>query len=204
MPKRVDKEQRRREIVQAGMDLFAHQGFEATSISQIAAAAGIGKATVFEYFTSKEELIQFAVSHWLEGWMEGLHASLVDVVDPEERLRTFALGSMSGFLDDPQALKVMLSLFQLGVQGGLDSLMSSPEMMGVWQHAQDGISSAISDGVAQGRFRPEVAAQADAIALNLMVYLDGIGMYHLMLGKQIDVLGQVRLHLDLLLASLRA
>jgi AcrR family transcriptional regulator len=202
--KKVDKTQRRKDIVQAAMDLFAHQGFEATSISQVAAAAGIGKATVFEYFASKEELIQFAVAHWLEGWMESLDASVAAIEDPEERLRTYAISSMSGFLDDPQALKVMLSLWQLAVQGGLESLMQSPELWSVWQHAQDSISGAVRDGVSQGRFRPEFADQADAIALNLMVYLDGIGMYHLMLGKQIDVLGQVRLHVDLLLASLRA
>lgn len=204
MAKRVDKEQRRREVVQAAMDLFAHQGFEGTSISQIATAAGIGKATVFDYFASKEELIQFAVGHWLEGWMETLDASIVGIDDPEERLLTYALGSMQAFLDDEQGLKLMLSLWQLGIQGGLDALMHSPVMESVWAGARASLTATILDGVATGVFRPDVAPKASAIALNLLVYLDGIGMYHLMLGGSIDVLEQIRLHVAQLLDSMRA
>jgi AcrR family transcriptional regulator len=202
LAKRVDKEQRRREIVDAAMELFAHHGFEATSISQIATAAGIGKATVFEYFDSKEALIEFAAGRWLQGWFDQLEAMVADVEDPVERLQAFALGSMEAFLGDEQTLKLMLSMWQLGAQGGLD-LLQSPGLWQMWDSARRSISTAILDGVASGAFRPDVAPKAELIALNLMVYLDGIGLYHLMLGDVIDVLQHVRLHVDLLLASLR-
>jgi AcrR family transcriptional regulator len=39
------------------MDLFARQGFTATTIDQIAEAADVSRATVFGYFATKEELV---------------------------------------------------------------------------------------------------------------------------------------------------
>jgi mycofactocin system transcriptional regulator len=38
-------------------DLFARQGFEETTVDDIAAAAGIGRRTFFRYFTSKNDLV---------------------------------------------------------------------------------------------------------------------------------------------------
>jgi AcrR family transcriptional regulator len=44
-------------IISAGIDLFARNGIEATTIEQIASAADIGKGTLYNYFQSKEEII---------------------------------------------------------------------------------------------------------------------------------------------------
>lgn len=44
-------------IISAGIDLFSRNGIDATTIEQIAAAADIGKGTVYNYFQSKEEII---------------------------------------------------------------------------------------------------------------------------------------------------
>ncbi|GAA2793934.1 TetR family transcriptional regulator [Saccharopolyspora taberi] len=41
----------------AAMDLFAAQGFEATTVDQIADAAGVGRRTFFRYFRSKEDVV---------------------------------------------------------------------------------------------------------------------------------------------------
>ncbi|MBB0243609.1 TetR family transcriptional regulator [Streptomyces alkaliphilus] len=47
----------RTEITDTAMRLFAENGFEATTIDRIAAAAGISRRTFFHYFGSKEELV---------------------------------------------------------------------------------------------------------------------------------------------------
>jgi AcrR family transcriptional regulator len=40
------------------LDLFAHNGFHNTSVAQIAKNAGISKGLIYNYFESKEELLQ--------------------------------------------------------------------------------------------------------------------------------------------------
>ncbi len=48
---------RRQAISRAAVDLFKQQGFQATTIEQIAKVAGVSPPTVFKYFGSKQEII---------------------------------------------------------------------------------------------------------------------------------------------------
>jgi AcrR family transcriptional regulator len=47
----------RRALAAAAVDLFTAQGYEETTVDDIAAAAGVGRRTFFRYFRSKEEAI---------------------------------------------------------------------------------------------------------------------------------------------------
>jgi mycofactocin system transcriptional regulator len=44
-------------LEQLGFELFARQGFDRTTVDDIAAAAGIGRRTFFRYFASKNDLV---------------------------------------------------------------------------------------------------------------------------------------------------
>jgi AcrR family transcriptional regulator len=47
----------RDEVVRAAWELFVERGFEATTVEQIADAAGMSRRTFFRYFAGKDELI---------------------------------------------------------------------------------------------------------------------------------------------------
>ncbi|MCX4820350.1 TetR family transcriptional regulator [Streptomyces sp. NBC_01142] len=47
----------RRELAAAAMELFATKGYEATTVDEIAARAGVARRTFFRHFRSKEEAI---------------------------------------------------------------------------------------------------------------------------------------------------
>ncbi|GAA1959559.1 TetR family transcriptional regulator [Kitasatospora viridis] len=53
----AQRQQMRQDLAAAAMDLFATQGYEETTVDQIAAAAGVARRTFFRYFRSKEEAI---------------------------------------------------------------------------------------------------------------------------------------------------
>ena len=48
---------RREELVEAALELFQRQGFHATGIDRVVAAAGVAKMTLYHHFRSKDELI---------------------------------------------------------------------------------------------------------------------------------------------------
>jgi len=50
---------KRQEIAHAAAGLFFQQGFNETSVNQIAKKVGIGKSTIYDYFSSKDEIILF-------------------------------------------------------------------------------------------------------------------------------------------------
>ena len=56
----------KQEILEASLELFSAQGFEATSISQIAGAVGIRKASLYSHFENKQAILDALVKDVLE------------------------------------------------------------------------------------------------------------------------------------------
>lgn len=56
----------KQEILEASLELFSVQGFEATSISQIASAVGIRKASLYSHFRSKQAILDAIVEDVLK------------------------------------------------------------------------------------------------------------------------------------------
>ena len=78
-----------RRIESAARRLFAAHGFASTSMADIAAAAGVSKATVFHHYRSKQALYEALVSEAMTGFRE----QLVPLLDPVHDLR----GSLQEF-----------------------------------------------------------------------------------------------------------
>lgn len=62
----MDRGNTKQEILEASLDLFSVQGFEATSISQIANAVGIRKASLYSHFENKQAILDALVKEVLE------------------------------------------------------------------------------------------------------------------------------------------
>ena len=57
----MERNNTKQEILEAALNLFSVQGYEATSISQIADAVGIRKASMYSHFGSKQEILDALV-----------------------------------------------------------------------------------------------------------------------------------------------
>ena len=62
----MEKGKTRQEILNTALELFSVQGYEATSVSQIADAVGIRKASLYSHFTSKQEILDRIVERMNE------------------------------------------------------------------------------------------------------------------------------------------
>ncbi|MDD6679522.1 MAG: TetR/AcrR family transcriptional regulator [Firmicutes bacterium] len=62
----MDRGNTKQDILEAALELFSVQGFEATSISQIASAVGIRKASLYSHFDSKQAILEALVQEVLE------------------------------------------------------------------------------------------------------------------------------------------
>lgn len=51
------KQQTREALARAGIELFVERGYDATTLAEIAEAAGVSTRTVFAYFPSKEDIL---------------------------------------------------------------------------------------------------------------------------------------------------
>ena len=61
MAKKVDHEQRKREIAEKAIRLFSQVGYDNVSLIMIAAAAGVSRTVLYRYFCSKREVMDAAI-----------------------------------------------------------------------------------------------------------------------------------------------
>jgi AcrR family transcriptional regulator len=61
--RKAQAEERRLQILETALAVFASNGFKGTSIKDMAAAAGISQGLMYHYFTSKEDLLEATVEY---------------------------------------------------------------------------------------------------------------------------------------------
>ena len=83
-----DAPSRRRLIIDEAICLFLEKGYAATSMSQLAAACGIQKASLYHHFPSKEALFVACATDGFEEAIRELEAIRADAsLDDDERFR---------------------------------------------------------------------------------------------------------------------
>jgi AcrR family transcriptional regulator len=63
----------RQRLAETGLKLFLQQGYEATTLDQIAEAAGVSRRTVFHYFDQKEDILLA----WKAGFAEAMRTAIL-------------------------------------------------------------------------------------------------------------------------------
>src|SRR3954452_13059486 len=85
--KRLTPEDRRSAILEAALEVFSRRGYNGASIDEIATAAGISKALIYEHFPSKKDLNVSLLERHVQDIFTRL-AVTADTKDPGEvRLR---------------------------------------------------------------------------------------------------------------------
>ena len=78
----TEKVSTKQEIIGAALELFSTQGYEATSVSQIADAVGIRKASLYSHFSGKQEILDSLLQTVLEQYEKHSIFANADWDDP--------------------------------------------------------------------------------------------------------------------------
>ncbi len=84
MPKRVDHEERRRQIAEALLRTAAARGLHATGMREVAAEAGVSLRLVQYYFGTKEELLLAAMQHLAAQYVGRVQARIKRIKETED------------------------------------------------------------------------------------------------------------------------
>lgn len=105
--RRMSGPERRRGILAAALEVFAEQGYHAASIDDIAKAAGVSKALIYEHFESKAAL-KAALLQEHGGELLRRVALAVDPHDPADQQLHAGLEAFFGFVQERQVAWAML------------------------------------------------------------------------------------------------
>jgi len=97
------KARTRARLVAVAGDVFARHGYSATTHADLAAAAGIGRTTFYEYFDSKEDLLVHLVEVTVPELNDELFSGLEEL-DPFEQMATLVVRMIEFVAIDPVGL----------------------------------------------------------------------------------------------------
>lgn len=156
------KQQRRQAIAKAAIELFQSQGFQATTIEQIAKVAGVSAPTVFKYFGSKQEIILEMIREADQRAIRDLSKHVCDFDDPVD-----ALCHLEGLLVT-YSLEVLPAalwkeLLPLILTGGTELPEAYRQLNGALLAE---IATVLRDLQSAGKLRPDLDVAQAAFMLN--------------------------------------
>lgn len=107
LPAPRDSEAKLQHILLCAAQVFAEQGFEGASIRDISRATGVSLSGLYYYFESKQKLLYLIQYNAFTLIIERAQSRLVDVRDPQMRLRTLVQNHIEYFLSHPNEMKVL-------------------------------------------------------------------------------------------------
>ena len=143
----IDK---RRNILDAAIRVFARQGFHSTRVSDIADEAGVAYGLVHHYFNSKEEVLN---ELFVERW--SLLLAAIEEADAGDETPRAKLAAVAGFIVDsyrhePELMKVIIvEVTRAANSFGRTHL---PEI----RRAYDSIAKIVAEGQEAGAFRRDI------------------------------------------------
>ncbi len=159
-------EQRRTQLIDTALALFAEGGYDRTSIKDLAQAAGVAQGLVYHYFASKEDLL----------------LAVIDRHNPLPQVRAM----LDGIADQPAALLLpqllhglhalfteKRQLFLVGLRELLVDERVRVRVFGLQQEGKGLLARYLAARVAAGELRPhstDVSAQA-VLAAGLSLFI---------------------------------
>ncbi len=168
MPKGIpltteEQEKRRHEIFHQVVNVFLKNGFQETSMREIAEAAGLGKSTLYDYFKTKDEILLYYFEDQLNDLTEAAQQIVRQKETADRRLRQVTRMHM----------ELLLANRNLFMKLSMEAQRLKPETQKRLQQKrhtyQDLLRSLIEEGIREGAFRKVDALLAARLLITSMV-----------------------------------
>jgi len=160
----------------AAAEVFAASGIEDARIEDVAAATGIPKATLYYYFSGKEEMLAWLLDEILASITREVDEAVAAEGTAAERLRAVIRAQFTTLAEHPATCRILLS--ETSRAGRL------PEIAAAIREAfHDPVERLLAAGAADGSLRPvdvETAAAATFGAIS------GVGTHYLLADVELD------------------
>jgi AcrR family transcriptional regulator len=198
MPKIVDHDAYRNELLQKYFDDFAHRGYNDVTMREIAESLGVSTGTLYHYFPTKKSILENMLQLASRRDISGAIASIKEDTPLEDRIRAFS----SYIMEKEQwfADIVMLTIDyyrQQAKEGGFEMVNEADSYYGNGVAEATGLSAELGffftiffNGLVFHRLAfPDSVSfhdQAELFIKVLMTYLRAEGMDNSSVNKEVD------------------
>ena len=170
-------------ILESAVELFLDKDYYQVKIEEIAENAQVGKGTVYEYFSTKEDLFRESISYWMDLYTQNFDENLAYFDSARESLY-YTMTTHKNFLQEKGRWMRLLyaekpyNIYEMGHQ-----------VTERRQHLLESISSTIKRGIQNGEIKPEINVEMTArafLALNYIV-MGGLTVLEGVIPEKTDV-----------------
>jgi AcrR family transcriptional regulator len=189
--------ERRDQILNAAIKVFARFGFQRARMDDIADESSLSKGALYLYFKSKDDLIAAILRRIYEHELRALRAAQTDTGSASQRLLALA-DHMTGQV---RHLSILLPVwFEFYALAGRQRAVRQ-SLIGYFQEYRTLLAALIQRGCDQGEFRP---VDAEQTAIAFIALLEGVTLLWAVEPDGFDVAAQARNAVRLLLAGIAA
>lgn len=156
------REQNKQLVVEKALELYLKKGIEKTTISEIAAAAGLTERSVYRYFESRTDVVIAASYRFWDRVTQEVNSYIekrsISRLSGLERIRILLNYYSRMYFMNPDGVRFILdaemTLYKAGVT---DSVKNRPPVR--FDKSSSPLAMAIRDGLADGSVNPTVDAK---------------------------------------------
>ncbi|MCV2360491.1 TetR/AcrR family transcriptional regulator [Paucibacter sp. TC2R-5] len=199
-PASAKAEQRVRDILRVGREVFSERGYERATTTEIAQRLGISEATVFTYFRSKRELCMRVIGDWYDEIIDAIETGLPLKATVREQLEFMVHTHLRLFLIQGTGLCALV------LSEGRTKGESGQELSEPFVALQRRYTAPLMDLLARGQASGEVRADIPLRLLRSLVFgpMEHILWEVVIGGRQIDIDSSARDLVALLWPALQA
>ncbi len=157
-------------IIRAAIQIFARDGLERGKIADIAKEAGIGKGTVYEYFSSKDEIFNAIVDTIMGDLLDASEKLYSMDLSPYDKLRTFMRMNTEIIFEMEDAMLIMTEIWAQGARAIKRGEHASTDLFGGYEKLKRIISNILKAGVMAHEFRE---MNIDGVSTLALAFIDG-------------------------------
>lgn len=184
-----EKGGKKEQILLAAVEMFLDKDFYQVTIVEIAEKARVGKGTVYEYFSSKEDLFKASFSYCAESYLQSFHNHFKGSASVKKTMHDIVLTHLELLRDNRKRLHLLFNERPLSFQE-LQAWVLEQR-----QELLRGIVALIEEGVSLGEIRSDIDIEMAGrlfLALNYvvmggMVILDNVEVNEEDVAKLLDI-----------------
>jgi AcrR family transcriptional regulator len=190
-------EQRKNQIIEAAMTVFARSGFHKATMDDIAAESGLSKGTLYWYFESKDEIISNGFENFFTQEFDQMNSILLkDIPASQKLLRITDL-----FIADMAIIQPILSITFEYISLALRENNIRQSLYHYYHTYIEILTSIVQGGIELGEFRP---VKPDDAAIAIGSVLEGSIMLWIYDPESVNLDYHTRSSVQLLIEGLSA
>jgi AcrR family transcriptional regulator len=152
--------------------------FDDLQMTDIAAAAGVARSSLYYYFAGREDVLSFLLQSTLETLTDTIAAAATSPGDPATRLRAVLRAHLQHLNDHPAATRLLVA--NLGRAGRLREIAAA-----VTESVEEPVRKLLAEGAHDGSLRAQPDAELAATGLVGAVLI--VGMRALVVEGSVDI-----------------